>query len=87
MTPTSWIKTQVFKEEDLEDFELEQNHTMGEADNNLNMRLQNHLFVATEIFRRERNLSPEEIQAMFTGVDERLKLADEVFDVVNWPNR
>ena len=60
---------------------------MGEADFNQLMRLRNHLVIAAENFAREENLSPVLIPRMSKDMDEQLKLAHKVVDVVDRANR
>ena len=59
--------------------------TMGEADFNQFVRLRNQLVTAAENFGREENLSPVLIPTMSKVMDEQLKLAHNVFDVVTVP--
>ena len=65
------------------EFRQVQNPTMGEADFNQFMRLRNQMVIAAEIFAREENLSPRLIPTMSKDMDEDLKLAHEVVDVVD----
>ena len=60
---------------------------MGEADFNQFMRLRNQLVNAAENFAREENLIPVLIPTMSKGLDEQLKLAHKVVDVVDRANR
>ena len=60
---------------------------MGEADFNQFMRLRNPLVNAAENFAREENLTPVQIPTMSKDMDEQLKLAHEVVDVVDRANR
>ena len=57
---------------------------MGEADFKQFMRLRNQLVNAAQNFPREENLIPLLVP---TGMDEHLKLAHKVFDVVDRANR
>ena len=75
---TSWCKTdssylyvtfKVFKEDDNKGFGLVENLTMGQYDFNPFIRLKNQLFIATENFDREENLSPVLIPRMSKDMD------------------
>ena len=79
-------KLKVFKEDDNKEFRLVQNLTMGEADFNQFMRLRNQL-VNAENFAREENLTPVLIPTMSKDIDEQLKLAHKVVDVVDRETR
>ena len=80
-------KTKVFRKDDKKEFRLVQNLTMGEADFNQFMRLRNQLVNAAENFAREENLTPVLIPKMSKDMDEQLKLAHKVVDVVDRANR
>ena len=56
---------------------------MGESDFNQFMRLRNQLVNAAENFAREENLTPVLIPTMSKVMDEQLKLAHKVVEVVN----
>ena len=60
---------------------------MGEADLNQFMRLRNQLVNAAENFAREENLTPVLIPTMSKDMDEQLKLAHKVVDLVDRTNR
>ena len=60
---------------------------MGDADFNQFMRLRNQLVNATENFAREEYFTPVLIPTMSKDMDEQLKLADKVVDVVDRANR
>ena len=79
------VKLKVFEKDDNKEFRLVQNLTMGEADFNL-MRLRNQM-VNAENFAREENLTPVVIPTMSKDMDEQLKLAHKVVDVVDRANR
>ena len=81
------VKFKVFRKDDKKEFRLVQNLTMGEADFNQFMKLKNHLVNAGENFAREENLTPVLIPTMSKDMDEQLKLAHKVVDVVDWANR
>ena len=81
------VKLKVFKKDDNKEFRLVQNLTMGEADFNQFMRLRNQLVNAAENFAREEILTPVLEPTMFKDMDEQLKLAHKVVDVVYRANR
>ena len=81
------IKLKVFRKDDKKKFRLIQNPTMGEADFNQFMRLRNQLVNAAENFAREKHLTPMLIPTMSKDMDEQLKLAHKVNDVVDRANR
>ena len=81
------VKLNVFKKDDKKEFRLVQNLTMGEADFNQFLRLRNHLVNAAKIFAREENLTPVLIPTMSRDMDEQLKLAHKLVDVVDRTNR
>ena len=60
---------------------------MGEANFNQFMRLRNQLVNAVENFAREENLTPVLIPPLSKDMDEHLKLAHKVVDVVDRANR
>ena len=81
------VKLKVFRKDDKKEFRLVQNLTMGEANFNQFMRLRNQLVNAAENFAREENLTPVLIPTMSRDMDELLKLAHKVVDVVDRTNR
>ena len=81
------VKFKVFRKDDKKEFRLVQNLTMREADFNQFMRLRNQLVKTAEHFAREENLTPVLIPTMSRVMDEQLKLAHEVVDVVDRTNR
>ena len=81
------VKLKVFKKDDNKEFQLVQNLTMWEADFNLFMRLRNQLVNAAENFAREEILTPVLIPTMSREMDEQLKLAHKLVDVVDRTNR
>ena len=81
------IKLKVFRKDDKKGFRLVQNLTMGEADFNQFMRLSNQLVNAANNCAQEENLTPVLIPTMSKEVDEQLKLAHKVVDVVDRANR
>ena len=85
---TTWdVRLNLFQKDDNKGFRLAQKLTMGEADFNQFMRLRNQLVNAAEKIDREENLTPDLMPTMSKGMDEQLKLAHKVVDVVNRPNR
>ena len=80
------VKLKVFKKDDIEEFQLVQNLTMGEADFNHFIGLRNQLVIAAEDFAREQKLSPVLIPTMSKDMDEQLKLSHKVVDVVDRAN-
>ena len=80
------VKLKVFRKDDKKQFRLVQNLTMGEANFNQFMRLRNQL-VTAENFAREENLTPVVIPTMSRDMDEQLKLAHKVVDIVDRANR
>ena len=81
------VKLKVFRKDDKKEFRLVQNLTMGEADFNQFMRLRNQLVNAAENFARGENLTPVLIPTVSKVIDEQLKLAHKVVDVVVRANR
>ena len=81
------IKFTVFKKDDKKEFRLVQNLRMREANFNEFMRLRNQLVNAAENFAEEQNLTPMLILTMSKDMDEQLKLAHKVVDVVDRANR
>ena len=69
------------------EFRLVQNLRKAEADLNQFMRLRNQLVTAAENFAREENLSPLLIPTLSKHMDEQLKLAKKVVDVVDRANK
>ena len=60
---------------------------MGEADFNQFTRLRNQLVNAAGNFAREKNITSVLIPTMSKDMDEQLKLAQKVVDVVDRANR
>ena len=81
------VKLKVIRKDDKKVFRLVQNLTMGETDFNQFMRSRNQLVIAAENFAREENLTPVLIPTMSRVMDEKLKLAHKVVDVVDRTNR
>ena len=81
------VKLKVFRKDDNKEFRLVWNLIMGEADFNQFMRLRNLLVNSAEKLAREENLTPVLIPKMSRDMDEQLKLAHKVVDVVDRTNR
>ena len=81
------VKLKAFRADDKKELRLVQNFTMGKADFNQFMRLRNQVFNAAENFAREENLTPVLIPTVSRDMDEQLKLAHKVVDVVDRTNR
>ena len=80
-------KLKVFRKDDKKEFRLVQNLTMGEAHFNQFMRLRNQLVNAAEKFATEENLTAVLIPTKSKVMDEQLKLAHKVVDLVDRTNR
>ena len=80
-------KLKVFKKDDNKQFRLLQIPTRREADFNQFMRLRNQLVTAAENSAREENLTPVLIPTMSKDMDEQLKMAHKVVDIVDRANR
>ena len=80
------VELKVFKKNDYKEFRLDQNLTKGKADFDQFMRLGNQLVIAAQDFARGENLSPALIPTMSKDMDEQLKLAHKVVDVVDRAN-
>ena len=81
------VKFKVCKKDDEKEFQLVQNLTIGEADFNQFMRLKNRLVNAVENFARGENLTPVLISTMSKDIDEQLKLAHNVVDILDRANK
>ena len=81
------VKLKVLRKDDKKEFRRVQNLTMGEADFNQFMRLRNQLVNAAKNFAREENLTPVPIPTMSKDMNEQLKLAHKVVDVVDRAKR
>ena len=81
------VKLKVFMKDDKKESRLVQNPTMGKAHFNQFMRLRNQLVNAAENFGREEKLTPVLIPRGSRNIDEQLKLAHNVVDVVDRINR
>ena len=80
-------KLKLFRKDNKTEFRQVQNLTMGEADFDQFMQLRNHLVNAAENFAREENLTPVLIPTISKDMDEQLKLAHKVVDVVDRANK
>ena len=81
------VKHKLLKRDDNRDVRLVQILTTGQADINQFMRLKNQLAIAAENFAGEENSSPVFIPTMSKDIDEQLKLAHKVIDVMDRANR
>ena len=81
------VKLKAFRKDVKKEFRLVQNLTMGEADFNQFMRLRKQLVNAAENFARKENLTPVLIPTMSRDMDQQLKLAHKLVDVVDRTNR
>ena len=81
------VKLKVFEKGNNKEFRLVQNLSMAEADFNQFMRFRNQLVNAAENFAREEYLTPVVIPTMSKDMEEQLKLAHKVVDVVDRSNR
>ena len=80
-------KLKVFRKDDKKEFRLVQNLTIGEADFNQFMRLRNQVVSAAGNFAKEEMLTPVLMTTMSEEMDEQLKLAHKVVDLVDRTNR
>ena len=81
------VKLNVFKKNDNKVFRLVKYLPMGAADFKQFMRLRNQLVIAAENFVREENLSPVLIPTISKDMDEQLKLAHKLVEVVDRANK
>ena len=80
------VKLNVFKKDENKEFREFQNLTMGEAAFNHFMRSRKQLIIAAGNFAREENLSLVLTPTLSKDMDEKLKLAHKVVDVVDRAN-
>ena len=80
-------KLKVFRKDHKKEFRLVQKLTIGEADFNQFMRLRNQVVSAAENFAKEEMLTPVLMTTMSEEMDEQLKLAHKVVDLVDRTNR
>ena len=78
-----YVKLKVLKKGDNIEFRLVQSLLLGEADFNKFLRQRNQLVNAAKNLSRDENLTPVLIPTMSKDMDEQLKLAHKVFDVVH----
>ena len=81
------VKLNVFKKDDIKEFQLVQNLTREESEFRQFMRLRIDEVTAAENFTREKNLSSVVIPTLSKNTDEPLKLTHKVVDVVDRANR
>ena len=81
------VKLKVFRKDDKKEFRLVQNLTMGDADFNQFLRLRSQLVNAAAKLARDVILTPVLIPTMAKDMNEQLKLAHKVVDVVDRANR
>ena len=81
------VKHKVLKKGDNKELRMLENPTTGEIAFNPFMRLRIQLIIAAENFAREESLPPVLIPTLSKDMDEQLKLAHKVVDVVDWANR
>ena len=77
------VKSGVFKRDGNRHFRLVQKLTMGEAGFNQFQRLRNQRVIGAENFGRKEDLSLLLISTMSNDMNEQLKLAHKVVDVVD----
>ena len=81
-------KLKVFKREHKNaEFRPRQNFTMGEADFNHLIRQKSQLVFAADNFLREQNMSPVFLSTVSKDMEERLKLVQNVIDIMDRPRR
>ena len=81
------VKLKVNRKDDRKEFRLVQNLTMGEADFNQFIQLRNQLVNAAKNVANEEKFTPVLIPTMSKDMDEQLKLARKVVDVMDRANR
>ena len=81
------IELKVLKKDDNKEFLLFQNLTMTEAESNQFMRLRHQLVIASNNFARDENLTPVLVPTMSKDMDEQIKLALKVVEVVDRANK
>ena len=79
------VKLKVFKKGENKKFRLVQNLTIGEADFNQFMRLRNHM--VSKKLCKKRKFDPLLIPIMFKDMDDQIKLAHKIVDLVDTANR
>ena len=81
------VKLKVLKRDESKQFRLAQNLTMGEAYFSQFIRLRNLLVVAVRDFSKEENLPPVQVKLLAKDMEEQLKLAHKVVEVVHRSHR
>ena len=81
------VKLKVFRKGDKKEFRLVQSLTMGEADFNQFLRLRSQLVNAGGNFAIDENLTPVLIPTKSKDMDEQLKLAHKIVDILDRANR
>ena len=81
------VKLNVFKKDYNKEFQMVEILTVGEAYFNQFMRLTNQLVIAAENFATEENLTAVLLPTISKDMDEQLKLAHKVVDVMDGANK
>ena len=81
------VELKAFEKDSNRDFHPVQNLTMIEADFNQILRLKNQLAIAAKKSGEEENLSSVVIPTRPKDMDEQLKLAQKLVEVVNLANK
>ena len=79
------VKLKVFKKDEIKQFRLAQNLTMGKADFNQSIWLGNQLVLAVRDLIKEENLPPVQVKLLAKDMEEQLKLTQKVVEVVDRP--
>ena len=81
------VTLKVFKRDNIRDFRLVHNVTMGEVDFNQFMQLRKQRVIAAETFGREENMSPVLIPTMSIDIDDQPKKTHKAVSALDWANR
>ena len=81
------MKLKLFKKVEKKHFRLAQNLARGEADFIQFIRLRSQLVVAVRDFSKEENMSSDQVKLLAKDMEEQLKLAHRVVEVVDRPHR
>ena len=81
------VKLKAFEKDENKEFRLAQNLTMGETDFNQFVRRRNQLVVAVRDFSKEENLPPVQVKLLAKDMEEQLKLAHKIVEIVDRPHR
>ena len=81
------MKLKLFKKDENKEIQLAQNMTVGEAEFNQFIRLNNKLVVAFRDYGKEENLTPVQVKLLTKDIDEQFKLAQKVVEVADRPHR